>query len=87
MQSGQHHIHNYKEQAAIGLAAARCNNPGPNFVQKTKFRAREFFIQGSEGLETAWSRPICTILTTSKLVEADGIEPTTSGLQSRRSPN
>ena len=27
------------------------------------------------------------ILTTRKLVEADGIEPTTSGLQSRRSPN
>jgi hypothetical protein len=41
---------------------------------------------GSEGLKIEKASYL-TILTTRKLVEADGIEPTTSGLQSRRSPN
>jgi hypothetical protein len=43
-------------------------------------------FQGSEGLKIEKASYL-TILTTRKLVEADGIEPTTSGLQSRRSPN
>ena len=45
-----------------------------------------YFSLGSEGLESV-NRQSCCRTITKKLVEADGIEPTTSGLQSRRSPN
>jgi hypothetical protein len=50
-----------------------------------KPRAREFRILTNEFLQLA--AVIAIILDRNRLVEPDGIEPTTSCLQSRRSPN